>query len=122
MTEASGSDVGQVKAPRDPRVDKFMSWGLATLTVLALAAGGWLWKDAAAAQRSMGETLGEKIEKVGTDLGEGMKELRGELGAVKIDVATLQENRKRFDEVLAEQSELRARLRTVEAALAKRND
>lgn len=102
---------------RDKRVDRAQSWIIGTLVVVALAVVGGLWRQATTEQRTTRSELKADIQTLGKGLGDEIKQLRAETGSMKVDVGKLQEDRKRFTEILGEQRELRARLRTVETKL-----
>lgn len=78
---------------RDPRVDRGISWALATFAGLSMCVAGYLFKDLSAA----------------------VGDLRGAVSDLKTEVAVLRVDRESIDRLDDEVKELRARVRVLEA-------
>jgi cell shape-determining protein MreC len=78
---------------RDPRVDRFVHWGLSAASAVALAVGAWFFSS----------------------LNESVRGLRTEIGELREKIAVLQVGREEIAELKTELREQRERLRKLEA-------
>lgn len=82
---------------RDPRVDRFVNWGLSAVSSIALAVGAWFFSS----------------------LNESVRALRTEIGGLREKIAVLQVGREEVREIKTELRQLRMRMRALEKGGAK---
>lgn len=82
----------ETRETRDPRVDRFVSLGLSTVSAVALAVGAWFFSS----------------------LNESVRALRTEIGGLREKIAVLQVGREEVREIKSELRQVRSRLRAVE--------
>ena len=79
---------------RDPRVDRLVSWGLSTVSAVALSIGAWFFSN----------------------LDDSLRALRAEIGELRERIAVLQVAQEQVSKLELELREVRGRVRALERA------
>lgn len=112
----------------DPRMDKFISWGLSAATAVALSVGAFFFngiQEQQAKQAARSERQAEKQAEAQKQQTRATQDLRSAIGELKTSIALLArteedlaehelEAAKAFDKAEGERKELRGRVRALE--------